>query len=197
MPTNTFYRLPVSKKNRLIQAAWLEFSQYSFADSSINRIIQSAGIPRGSFYQYFSDKGDLFPYITQGFETQFSALLRNALNQCENDLGSSLVFVFDHWFLQQNVPTYTQNQCICLLKNNPDMDWQNFIPASRQSKRFINCHLSVHLNQCYSLDTVHVLFSLFVLFCKQAFFCQENILELRTAMQRLIHRFLSLDVDAS
>lgn len=62
----------------------------------------------------------------------------------------------------------------CLLNNNPDLDWQNFISASRQAKHLINRYLSVHLNQRYSLDTVHVLFSLFILFCKRAFFVKKT-----------------------
>lgn len=60
MPTSTFFRLPEEKRQRLIEAAWEEFTQNSFSDVSINQIIRAAGIPRGSFYQYFADKGDLF-----------------------------------------------------------------------------------------------------------------------------------------
>ena len=39
-----------------MDAAWAEFTSTSFTDASINRIIHSARLPRGSFYQYFQDK---------------------------------------------------------------------------------------------------------------------------------------------
>lgn len=63
MPTATFEHLPQQKKDRIIEAAIGEFAEYRFADASINRIVKAAQIPRGSFYQYFSDKEDLYLLI--------------------------------------------------------------------------------------------------------------------------------------
>lgn len=63
MPTATFEHLPQEKKDRIIEAAINEFADYRFDDASINRIVKSAKIPRGSFYQYFSDKEDLYMLI--------------------------------------------------------------------------------------------------------------------------------------
>ncbi len=63
MPTATFEHLPQEKKDRIIEAAINEFAEYRFADASINRIVKAAKIPRGSFYQYFSDKEDLYMLI--------------------------------------------------------------------------------------------------------------------------------------
>ena len=63
MPSDTFFRLPEEKRERLIDAAWEEFAAERYADVSINKIIRKASIPRGSFYQYFTDKEDLFIYL--------------------------------------------------------------------------------------------------------------------------------------
>lgn len=63
MPKDTFSRLPEEKKNRIIDAAKKEFTISSYQEASINKIIKNAGIPRGSFYQYFEDKRDLFIYV--------------------------------------------------------------------------------------------------------------------------------------
>lgn len=63
MPKATFYNLPNEKKQKLIEALQDEFSAYSLAKASIARIITHAGIPRGSFYQYFEDKSDAFFYL--------------------------------------------------------------------------------------------------------------------------------------
>ena len=54
MPTGTFFRLPEEKQRRLMEAAWEEFVRTSYTEVSINKIIQIAGIPRGSFYQSVS-----------------------------------------------------------------------------------------------------------------------------------------------
>ena len=58
MPKETFYHLKEEKKQKIIQAIENEFCRVPFAEASINRIIEEAKIPRGSFYQYFEDKED-------------------------------------------------------------------------------------------------------------------------------------------
>ena len=47
MPTDTFFRLPEEKRQRLLDAAWEEFSRVSFADASINQIIHTIGSIQG------------------------------------------------------------------------------------------------------------------------------------------------------
>lgn len=63
MPKETFYNLSWEKANRIIEAALDEFANVSFDKASINKIIEAAGIPKGSFYQYFEDKKDLYKFI--------------------------------------------------------------------------------------------------------------------------------------
>jgi AcrR family transcriptional regulator len=63
MPKETFYNLSQEKANRIIEAALDEFANVSFDKASINKIIEAAGIPKGSFYQYFEDKKDLYKFI--------------------------------------------------------------------------------------------------------------------------------------
>ena len=56
MPTKTYEHLPPEKKERLLAAIRQELQRVPFEQVSINRIVQTAGISRGSFYQYFSGK---------------------------------------------------------------------------------------------------------------------------------------------
>ena len=63
MPTQTFFNLPEEKRNRILEAATQEFAAYAFDQASIARIIEQAGIPRGSFYQYFENLKDLYKHI--------------------------------------------------------------------------------------------------------------------------------------
>lgn len=63
MPKDTFFNLPDVKSNLIILAAVEEFSRASFTAASINQICRRANIPKGSFYQYFRDKLDLYVYI--------------------------------------------------------------------------------------------------------------------------------------
>jgi TetR/AcrR family transcriptional regulator len=65
MTKSTFYNLSDEKKDRIFDAALLEFSTRRFSEASLNQIIKSAGIPKGSFYQYFDNKEDLYLYILE------------------------------------------------------------------------------------------------------------------------------------
>ncbi len=63
MPQETFFNLPDDKRNLIISAAMDEFSKADYNTASINQICKKASIPKGSFYQYFTDKLDLYVYI--------------------------------------------------------------------------------------------------------------------------------------
>jgi TetR/AcrR family transcriptional regulator len=63
MPKDTFVNLSPEKQKKIFSAAIQEFSQRRFSEASINQIIKNAQISRGSFYQYFSDKEDLYLYM--------------------------------------------------------------------------------------------------------------------------------------
>ncbi|MFP7494475.1 TetR family transcriptional regulator [Terribacillus saccharophilus] len=80
MPKQTFLSLPEDKKGTLIQAAKKEFSRVPLHEASIANIIKDAGIPRGSFYQYFEDKEDLYYYLlnqlAQGNNKKMTAILQ-------------------------------------------------------------------------------------------------------------------------
>ena len=98
MPTQTFFRLPEEKRARLMAAAWEEFTRVSLAEASINRIIHSAQIPRGSFYQYFEDKEDLFFYLLDALYKECLVLAGEALSEAGGDLFDATPAVFDRFF---------------------------------------------------------------------------------------------------
>ncbi len=63
MPKDTFSRISIEKQNRIFEAALNEFSKRSFNESKLSNIIKQAMIPRGSFYQYFENKKDLYKFV--------------------------------------------------------------------------------------------------------------------------------------
>lgn len=79
MPTEAFLKLDNVKKKNIIDAAKLEFSNYSYEEASINRIIKSIDMPRGTFYLYFENKDDLYDYIFFNYKNQLDNLLEEEL----------------------------------------------------------------------------------------------------------------------
>ncbi|MBN2260567.1 MAG: TetR/AcrR family transcriptional regulator [Clostridiales bacterium] len=63
MPKDTFLNLPDGKKNKIITAAVDEFGRKPYEKASINQIVKKSGISKGSIYQYFDNKEDLYRYI--------------------------------------------------------------------------------------------------------------------------------------
>ncbi|NWF63060.1 MAG: TetR/AcrR family transcriptional regulator [Chloroflexi bacterium] len=63
MPKQTFLNLPEEKRMLITRAAIDEFAEYGFEAASINRIVAESGISKGSFYQYFEDKMDVFRHL--------------------------------------------------------------------------------------------------------------------------------------
>jgi len=63
MPKQTFFNLASEKKQRIIAAGKEEFAEHPYLKTSINNIIKKAEISKGSFYQYFDNKKDLYKYI--------------------------------------------------------------------------------------------------------------------------------------
>ena len=62
MPSQTFFDLSKEKQNRILAAARRVFVTVPYEKVTIQSIIEMADIPRGSFYQYFTDKKDLYHY---------------------------------------------------------------------------------------------------------------------------------------
>ncbi|GAB4263839.1 TetR/AcrR family transcriptional regulator [Thermincola ferriacetica] len=65
MPRQTFFNLPEDKRKKIIDIALDEFAGRPYSKASLSRIVARAGIAKGSMYQYFEDKKDLFMYLLE------------------------------------------------------------------------------------------------------------------------------------
>lgn len=63
MPKKTFLQLDPEKRNRFLAVAMKEFSTKDFSKASISAIVDELGIAKGSVYQYFKDKKDLYLHL--------------------------------------------------------------------------------------------------------------------------------------
>ncbi len=83
MPKETFYNLSEDKKQRIVDAAIQKVGEKGYDKTSISAIIKVAGIPRGSFYQYFEDKLDLFMYIFETIQHKKLAYFKPLMQEIE------------------------------------------------------------------------------------------------------------------
>ena len=112
MPSDTFFRLPEEKREKLIAAAREEFAHTPYEAVSINRIIRQAKIPRGSFYMYFEGKEALFRYVLTLYIEQISETVVAELEHRKGDIFSVAVSFYDkarnHRFEGGNKALYQQ-----------------------------------------------------------------------------------------
>ncbi|MGH3326449.1 MAG: TetR family transcriptional regulator [Streptomycetales bacterium] len=60
MPTSTWHNLGPQRRDRVMRSAMTEFGRHGFSGGSLNVIARDAGVAKGSLFQYFEDKLDLF-----------------------------------------------------------------------------------------------------------------------------------------
>ena len=99
MPTKTFYNLPADKREKLMAAICSELSRAPVDEISINKIVRAAEIPRGSFYQYFENKGDMLRYLLLEYRSLLFDCAHESLKSNGGDLFQMLIDIFDFTYV--------------------------------------------------------------------------------------------------
>ncbi|MFS0655541.1 TetR/AcrR family transcriptional regulator [Bacillus sp. 179-C3.3 HS] len=94
MPKQTFFNLPKDKQDHIIQAAKKEFSRVPLHEASVANIIKEADIPRGSFYQYFEEKEDLYYYLLNEVSKKNTERFIMLLEEKNGDIFDALIDSF-------------------------------------------------------------------------------------------------------
>ncbi|MEM7106697.1 MAG: TetR/AcrR family transcriptional regulator [Bacteroidota bacterium] len=87
MPKTTFINLKSDKRNLIVQSGLKEFADHSYAEASISRLVKNIGIAKGSMYQYFDDKSDLYTYLIQLSVDRKYEILDYVAKKVSDDLG--------------------------------------------------------------------------------------------------------------
>lgn len=138
MPTTTFFNLPSEKREKFLRCARAEFARVPFVDASVNRIIRAAGIPRGSFYQYFRDKEELFRFLLRQLGENLIAVVEDLLDRRAGDLFAALADLFDRVQAEYGNPAARPvfEDVIEIARKNPDLGKTLFSPEETQSCAF-------------------------------------------------------------
>jgi AcrR family transcriptional regulator len=66
VPRPRFHKLPAAQQQAILLVAFDEFATHGFNGASLNRIIDAAGISKGSMYYYFDSKEELYAHVARG-----------------------------------------------------------------------------------------------------------------------------------
>lgn len=142
MPSSTFLGLPEAKQQQILQAALQEFSEYVYESASVVRICKLAGIPRVTFYSYFSGLSDIFTYLYQSFVEQYACMEIEAYD----------------WVQEQDVMDVTEgvmeNYMFKMLDSDKGMTMlYQSINEQEPEKRMLG-HLTLSLSKQYQLKAI-------------------------------------------
>ena len=96
MPSETFFKLPQDKKEKILTCAKQEFTRATLQDASIKNIVESAGIARGSFYQYFDSKEDLLQYMLEEHIERINNSIERSIKKTKGDIFEAFICIYDY-----------------------------------------------------------------------------------------------------
>lgn len=119
MPTQLFFQLDYDKMRKITEESMLEFAKYGYYNSSTNRIVKNSGISKGSLFQYFANKEDLFFYILDHVTEEMIADLERERVKLSTDLFQRVIeysILEFSWYIQHPVKSklilgaFTENE---------------------------------------------------------------------------------------
>lgn len=102
MPKQTFFNLSEDKRRKLMNAIKEEFSRVPLHEASVANIVQTAGIPRGSFYQYFEDKEEAFYFLLEQYAKDNQEKFIASLKKFDGDIFDAFIEMFQETLIFQN-----------------------------------------------------------------------------------------------
>ena len=83
MPKPTWDNLDERRRERVLQAAMAEFGRHGYSGGSLNVIARRAGVAKGSLFQYFADKRDLYAFITDVVSQRVRAYMEDRIRELD------------------------------------------------------------------------------------------------------------------
>ena len=141
MPKQTFFNLEPPKRQRVIDRAVEEFARLPFEQASLSKVVEDCGISKGSMYQYFEDKLDLYLYIVdlayeekRRFVAQAFATGGDIFTVLEEYYLQSYCFAQEHPLLHQVANKFWDSKAEVLKEHRQ----QGLLSRARDFAQFLN-----------------------------------------------------------
>lgn len=138
MPKQTFFNLSEEKRKRIEKAALEEFANYPYLKSNINRIVENSKIAKGSFYQYFEDKKDLYKYLINSYaELKIEYMTKQKKKLTQNNFFEQLetLYILGIKFARE-YPLFTKVSVKLIKGENEKLKREIFGESRAESEKF-------------------------------------------------------------
>ncbi|MFW5896527.1 MAG: TetR/AcrR family transcriptional regulator [Bacillota bacterium] len=135
IPKRTFFNLPKKKRERILDVALRAFAARPYERVSVAAIAEESGIAKGSIYQYFEDKLDLYRYLLKLAADAKMQYFARSVEISGEDLFEDLrtLFEAESFYVRDN-PTY--HRLATRFINSPVRD-EIFPQLKDRSERFL------------------------------------------------------------
>lgn len=147
MPKDLFFKLNKEKRSQIIDSIIKEMSKYCYNDISINRIIKTANISRGSFYNYFNDKEDMVLFIIKNNGDRLFEINNNEILEENIDIFSKIEKFIEKILLNDNF------ESVQIMKNT----MRGLTENDKEIKQFLfQFHRNMMLNLLKKDNTIYL-----------------------------------------
>jgi AcrR family transcriptional regulator len=87
----TFNKLPVEKRDRIVNSSIKEFGHHGYDHCSLDRIILDAGISKGGLYEYIQSKEDLFLFLARYAYGSLYNFIENSIEKLHLELPDDII----------------------------------------------------------------------------------------------------------
>ena len=88
---DSFFQLPDNKRNKIINAGFRVFSQYTYKKSPMSEIAAEAGISKSLLFYYFKNKKELYLHLCRySVEVTQQAMIWNCQEMCSRRIPKIL-----------------------------------------------------------------------------------------------------------
>ena len=95
MPSEAFFNLDDEKRIRIIESIKNEFRENGFEKASVNKIVENAGISKGSFWFYFENKKEAVNYIIDTYIEKEKEEVIKLLIKNNGDIFETYIELYD------------------------------------------------------------------------------------------------------
>ena len=111
MPRMTRLEKKIQTRNKLVEAAKVEFSNSGFYGCSVDTIAETAGFSKGAFYSHFKTKEDIFLVLLEDHMSEEAQQISSVLNSTTNELEDIVSSLLDS---QAESPENNQWKFLCI-----------------------------------------------------------------------------------
>jgi AcrR family transcriptional regulator len=99
MPTVTWARLDPARRAAVVEAAEAEFAEHGFSQGSLNVIARRGGVAKGSLFQYFADKRDLYAFVVDVASERVRSYIEDRIRELDANrpIFDFLTDLLDAW----------------------------------------------------------------------------------------------------